>query len=322
LLVLLGPSGVGKTILLNTLAGFQPALGGRIRLAGRELTTLPPEQRRIGMVFQDSALFPHLTVTDNIRFGPRARGEHNSAHELADLLHRFGLTALAQRSPGSLSGGERQRVALARALASKPELLLLDEPLSALDQPTRETLRDVLGELHAALDIPIVHVTHDRDEALTLADELAILTDGVLRQHGPPRRVTDQPADPDVARLVGWTELGTATVADQTASLATLRVPAPGQPDGPARIFYRPEDVILAPDGRSDQPGHFTTTIQQITPTVPLARVSLGPNPTLAALIYHRDLHRLDLHVGDTTVARIPPTAVRLWPTRNASTHD
>ena len=180
-------------MLLETIAGLRPHRSGRIRLAGTDITTLPPEQRRIGLVFQDAALFPHLSVAGNIRFGPKARRQPPAAGT-DPLLRRLGITPLAARSPRSLSGGERQRVALARALAIQPGLLLLDEPLSALDQPTREDLRTLLSELLAVLDIPAVHVTHDRDEALSISNDLAIIIGGQLRQAAPASQVTAAPA--------------------------------------------------------------------------------------------------------------------------------
>ena len=172
-LAVLGPSGAGKTLLLETIAGFRTARAGSICLGGRELSSLPPEERAIGFVFQDAALFPHLSVRDNVGFALRARGERY--HERIDaLLARFELAHLSERWPRSLSGGERQRVALARALAAEPELLLLDEPLSALDRPTRDDLRGVLQGLLGSLGIPAIHVTHDRDEALSIGDDVAL----------------------------------------------------------------------------------------------------------------------------------------------------
>ena len=194
-LAMLGPSGAGKTMLLETIAGLRPHRSGTIRLAGADITAWPPEQRRIGLVFQDAALFPHLSVAENIRFGPRATRQAPAA-DLDSLLRRLGITPLAARAPRSLSGGERQRVALARALAIQPALLLLDEPLSALDQPTREDLRTLLRELLAALDIPAVHVTHDRDEALSISNDLAIITGGQLRQAARPARSPPPPPTP------------------------------------------------------------------------------------------------------------------------------
>ena len=246
-LVMLGPSGAGKTMLLETIAGLRPQHCGRVRLAGADLTTAPPERRRIGLVFQDAALFPHLTVRDNVWFGPRASRQHSAA--AADsLLHRLGIWHLASRLPRSLSGGERQRVALARALAIQPALLLLDEPLSALDQPTREDMRSLLQEILAGLDIPAIHVTHDRDEALSIGDNLAIITDGRLRQAGPASQVAAEPADPGTARLLGWAELGPGTAAHGSVRAGQLTLPgaAPGI-DGPVHAYYRPEDVLARP---------------------------------------------------------------------------
>jgi len=259
----------------------------------------------------------HLTVAENVGFGPRAHGDHDPTR-VAELLQRFGLTPLADRSPRSLSGGERQRAALARALAARPRLLLLDEPLSALDQPTRETLRGVLHDLLLGLDIPVVHVTHDRDEALTLAGDLAVIVGGRLRQLDAAQQVTTYPADPDVARLLGWTELGTGTVYNGHAVVGALRLVAPGHPDGSqTEICYRPEDVVLATAGHTDHSGRYTATVQQIVYTVPLARITLGPAPAITALVHRRDLYRLDLRMGETVEVLLPPTAIRLWPAAN-----
>ena len=206
-LVVLGPSGAGKSMLLDTIAGFRTPLRGQVHLHGRDITALPPERRRIGVVFQDAALFPHLSVRDNIGFGPRLRGARHPSF-VDELLQRFGIAHLAARTPRSLSGGERQRVALARALAVQPAALLLDEPLSALDQPVREELCDVLHEALRDLGVPTIHVTHDRDEALRFAHDLAILATGTLRQTGRAAHLAHHPTDEVSARLLGWTELG------------------------------------------------------------------------------------------------------------------
>jgi ABC-type Fe3+/spermidine/putrescine transport system ATPase subunit len=315
-LVVLGPSGAGKTVLLETLAGLRPQLGGQVHLAGADITGHPPERRRIGLVFQDAALFPHLTVRDNVSFGPRAV-RMTGPDRTGELLSQLGITHLADRAPRSLSGGERQRVALARALAIQPDLLLLDEPLSALDQPTREDMRTLLQRLLAELNIPAAHVTHDRDEALSIGDDLAIIVAGQLRQTGPAADLAAEPADPDIARLLGWTELGRGTAANGTARIGHLMIHTATSVSlrGPVQAFYRPEDVELGAITQSASVGTgLIAQIGQITRSRPLARVSLTSNPPIAAQVLHRDLDRLQLTIGQQIQASLPPESLRLFP--------
>ena len=261
-------------------------------------------------------MFPHLSVAGNIRFGPKARRQPPSPGT-DPLLRRLGITPLAARSPRSLSGGERQRVALARALAIQPGLLLLDEPLSALDQPTREDLRALLSELLAALDIPAIHVTHDRDEALSISTDLAIITGGQLRQAGPASQVTAAPADPETARLLGWTELGPGTADRGTVTTGQLHLPdaAPPGIHGPVRIFYRPEDLLLGtPPAGTQAAASLTAPAAQILPTRPLARITLAADPPLTALLLHRDLQSLRPQPGEPITVTVPPGSVRIFP--------
>jgi ABC-type Fe3+/spermidine/putrescine transport system ATPase subunit len=277
-------------MLLDTIAGFRTPQHGRVHLDGRDITDLPPEQRRIGMVFQHAALFPHLSVRDNIGFAPhlhRRRGDPL----VPELLDRFGIAHLAARAPRSLSGGERQRVALARALAAQPGLMLLDEPLSALDQPVREELRDVLAATLRELGVPAIHVTHDRDEALRLADDLAILAAGTLRQTGPAAHLARHPTDQVTATLLGWVELGAG------AGLHVGDLPiSPLDPDGRlGTVFYRPEELLIGTPAQAAATDalRWRTQILEIVPTRPLARVLLAANPPITALMLHRDLDRL-----------------------------
>ena len=326
-LVVLGPSGAGKTMLLETICGLRQQLCGQIRLDGTELTGLDPERRGIGLVFQDAALFPHLSVRENVRFGPRARGRAADAATADSLLHRFGIGHLANRSPRTLSGGERQRVALARALAIRPGLLLLDEPLSALDQPTREEMRALLQDVLADLDIPAVHVTHDRDEALSIGDDLAIIIGGRLAQAGPAGQVTAAPAGQAAARLLGWVHLGSGAIAEPgtvRAGQFTFPDVTGPQATGTVQVYYRPEDVLLDrhpenPAGTADPAGTgadgVVTVIGEIVPTRPLARISLASDPPLTALVLHRDLERLQARAGEPVTATLPPASVRVFPT-------
>lgn len=324
-LVVLGPSGAGKTTLLDTIAGFRSATAGRLQIAGRELTGLAPERRRIGVVFQHAALFPHLSVRENVRFGLRARGEPDQGR-VGELLTRFGISDHAERRPRSLSGGERQRVALARALAAEPELLLLDEPLSALDQPTREELRGVLQELLSGLGIPAVHVTHDREEALTLADDVAVIVNGQLRQIQTAQTIASRPSDGDVARLLGWAELGHGAIERGTIALGDIVLPAldgSHHRRGPVTVFYRPESVLLGSAQATNEPSaRFVRTIERVVPTVPLARVVIGGDPPLVALMLSRELTHLGLRAGAPVEVQLPADSLKTFARTPAPTLD
>jgi ABC-type Fe3+/spermidine/putrescine transport system ATPase subunit len=211
--VILGPSGCGKSVLLQTLAGFFAPERGRIRVGGRDLTALPPERRRMGLVFQQAALFPHKSVRENIAYGLRARRAPDGEIEktVRDLVDRLALGDILGRPVPTLSGGEAQRVAVARALAIRPDLLLLDEPMSALDHNTRLELQAELGRLHKELGLTTLHVTHSREEAAALGDHVAILLGGRIVQRGTAAEVTGRPRCPFVARFLG---LDPAAVVD------------------------------------------------------------------------------------------------------------
>ena len=203
--VILGPSGCGKSVLMQTIAGFFAPERGRIVVGGRDITALPPERRRMGLVFQQAALFPHRSVRDNIAYGLRAR--RASAPEIertvGDLVERLCLSDILPRPVPTLSGGEAQRVAIARALAIRPDLLLLDEPMSALDHNTRLELQAELGRLHRELGLTTLHVTHSREEAAALGDHVAILLGGRIVQRGLFVEVQARPRCPFVARFLG-----------------------------------------------------------------------------------------------------------------------
>ncbi|MGH3660740.1 MAG: ABC transporter ATP-binding protein [Micromonosporaceae bacterium] len=205
LLVLLGPSGAGKSTLLRVVAGLEPALGGRVHIAGRDVTRWRPGRRNVSMVFQSYALFPHLTVADNIRFGLRVRDVPRAevAQRTRQAAAAVGCEDLLRRRPGQLSGGERQRVALARALARQPDVFLLDEPLSNLDAERRGQTRTELRALHDRIGATMLHVTHDQTEALLLGDRVAVLRDGMLEQVGAPEQIWRTPRTRFVAQFVG-----------------------------------------------------------------------------------------------------------------------
>jgi molybdate transport system ATP-binding protein len=207
---------------------------------------------------------------------------------------------------------------LARALAIQPGLLLLDEPLSALDQPTREAMRALLQRLLTELEIPAAHVTHDRDEALSIGDDLAVIVGGQLRQTGPAANIAAEPADPDVARLLGWSELGHGTADGGAVRIGQLVLPyAATGLYGQVQAFYRPEDVELSPTAPDTAAsGSLTAQVRRIVHTRPLARINLSSDPPIAALMLHRDIGRLRLTDGDPVGVNLPPGSLRIFQTR------
>jgi len=248
-LVMLGPSGSGKSTLLRAVAGLQPLDGGRIALDGVEMAGVPPHRRGVGLMFQDHALFPHLDVAANVAFGLRMQGRPRdaTAARVAELLALVGLPGTEHRAIHTLSGGEQQRVALARSLAPEPSLLLLDEPLGALDRPLRERLVVELRELFGRLGLTVLAVTHDQTEAFALADRLVVVADGRVLQTGAPAAVWGAPVSAQVAGLLGFTNVVPASV--EAGRLVTPWGDL-GPADGSAAaVLVRPEGIELDPAG-------------------------------------------------------------------------
>jgi molybdate/tungstate transport system ATP-binding protein len=266
---ILGPTGAGKTLILESIAGMVPISGGRIRIGDRDVTDLPPERRGIGIVYQDQALFPHLSVIQNIRYGlryrPKAAGRKA---EIDRLVQRLGLEPLLARAVVNLSGGERQRVALARALAVAPEILLLDEPLSALDPNFREEIRDLLKSLHRETGITALMVTHDFAEAHSLAARTAVISAGAIEQVGPVVEVFNRPVSPAVAAFVGMKNIFEARFDGVTAQTGPLRLTLSDPVDSANRfVAVRPEDLEVGaglPDGGHDGLNRFPGRVTRI----------------------------------------------------------
>lgn len=249
---LLGPSGCGKTTLLRLIAGFETPTAGQILLSGKDITDIPPNRRRVNTVFQSYALFPHLSVARNIAFGLEMLGRPKAeiAARVEEMLALVRLDQMADRKPAMLSGGQQQRVALARALAPGPEVLLLDEPLSALDLKLRKEMQLELKRMQTETGITFVFVTHDQEEALTMSDRIAVMRAGKLQQVGGPRDIYNGPVNRFVADFIGETNFLTGTLADGKVRLAsgeTLDVAAQGQ--GPVTLAIRPEQLRLDPAG-------------------------------------------------------------------------
>jgi iron(III) transport system ATP-binding protein len=246
---LLGASGSGKTTLLRLIAGFDRVDRGTIVLDGRVVESTevhqPPEDRRVGIVTQDGALFPHLDVHANVAFGLKRKDRHHG--RVQDMLEIVGLTDLARRHPHELSGGERQRVALARALAIDPKLVLLDEPFSSLDAALRQTLRAEVRTVLAAAEATTLLITHDQDEALSLADRVAVLRDGRIIQHGTPRDLYNAPVDEQLAAFLGNATIVEATShgdhADTPLGPVRLRKPPSSTASPDIRVLFRPEHL-------------------------------------------------------------------------------
>jgi thiamine transport system ATP-binding protein len=252
IVALLGPSGCGKTTVLRAISGLEPLAAGRVVVDGADLAGVPPHRRRVGLMFQDHALFPHRDVAGNVGFGLRMAGVPGDARRrrVSEVLELVGLDGFAARPVTSLSGGEQQRVALARALAPAPRLLLLDEPLGALDRSLRQQLVGELRALFSELSITAVVVTHDQAEAFSLAGRVVLLRAGRVVQEGEPAAVWAYPADADVARFLG-VDVVPVTVSDGAAATPFGLVRAPGLGDGPAGLVVRPDAVAVAagPDG-------------------------------------------------------------------------
>jgi molybdate transport system ATP-binding protein len=327
--VLFGPSGSGKTTVLRCLAGLEIPTRGTIRLGGEtwfdsaRALSLPPQRRGIGYLFQEYALFPHLTVARNITYSLGGSAAAERRCRTADMIDLLGLAGLEGRYPRQLSGGQQQRVALARALVRRPRLLLLDEPLSALDAPTREQLRPelrrVLGELHTCALV----VTHDRIEAIALGDSVVVLDAGRVLQSGPVQEVFTRPVDVEVARIVGveTVEPGTVTaVADGLATVAVgptrLMALARGAGVGGCFVCIRAEDVIVekGPAVASSPRNRLEALVRTLTREGPMVRLGLDCGFGLTALVTNQACSELNLFPGDRVTALVKAPAIHLVP--------
>jgi molybdate transport system ATP-binding protein len=310
---LVGPSGAGKTTILRAIAGLVRPQSGAIAVAGEtwfdaaRRVDLPVDERPVGFLFQDYALFPHLTVRKNIEFARRHRAD--------GYLERFGIGHLAEARPSELSGGERQRVALARALARDPKVLLLDEPLAALDSRTKATVRRELQELLADLDIPTLFVTHDFEDAAALADRVGVLVDGALRQIGSTQELVARPADPFVASFTGANLLN-GRVTGSTNGIARVRledgtiISTADPAEGDVAVAVYPWDVTVGVEPPHDSALNVIhAPIRSIAELGNRARLRVGP---ISAEITTASLRRLDLKVDQMVFATFKATGTRV----------
>ncbi|MFH1673787.1 MAG: ABC transporter ATP-binding protein [Pseudomonadota bacterium] len=314
--ILLGPTGAGKTVLLEAIAGLVPVRSGRITITGHDVTDLPPEKREVGIVYQDYALFPHLSVLENIRYGLRFHNidKQESEFRLSRLLEQLGLSNLVHRSIEHLSGGEKQRVALARSLVVAPSILLLDEPLSALDSNFREGLRRELKRLQQETKITFFMVTHDLVDVMSLADRVAIINNGRIEQVGTVPDLFQRPNTAFVAEFVGMKNVSPATFNADKAFLGDIVLDLKEAPEqGKKHIAIRPEDITLSKESLSG-PNVFKGRVSGISINGFACEVSVQVgNIQFKVLVAKSALFDLHLSEGMDVCLSIQPSSIHVF---------
>lgn len=317
--VILGPTGAGKTLILETIAGFYIPDKGDIILRGEMSNDMVPEERGVGFVYQDYALFPHLTVEENIRFGLDIRkiSKNESESRVDSAMELLGVKGLRERHPGNLSGGERQRVALARALVIDPDIMLLDEPLSALDPRTKESLRGKIKHIHRVRGATTIHVTHDQTEALMLADKIAVIIDGEIAQLGSPMKVFNEPSSIDVAEFVGMENILQGKVRENFDGLAEIDcggfdIYATSKvKEGNVFLFIRPENIILSKDPvKTSARNLLEVNITEIIKQGPIYQLKMDNG--LTSVVTPQSLQEFELIEGGKAYVSFKATAVHL----------
>lgn len=333
-LILFGPSGAGKTTVLRCLAGLEWPERGSIRFRGdtwldtRAGVRVPPQHRALGYMPQDYALFPTYSVAGNIAYGLGALTSHERQRRVAEMLTLLQLQGMEDMRPAQLSGGQQQRLALARTIARHPRLLLLDEPLSALDAPTRSGLRGELRELLKRLGIPSVVVTHDWAEALALGDQMVVIHEGRVLQVGTPQAVFSRPLNAEVAHVVGVDTVVQGRILESSNGLATIEVAGAklvalaGEESGPdVFVCIRAEDVVLETVGvkGTSARNHLVGTVREVTSLGALVRVGIDCGFTLSATVTRSALDELHVAPGVPVVAAIKAGAIHLVPRRGSA---
>ncbi|WP_292487469.1 ABC transporter ATP-binding protein [Methanohalobium sp.] len=318
--VLLGPTGAGKTLVLELMAGFYQPEKGYISFNGNSVGTLSPEKRNIGFVYQNYSLFPHMDVGKNIGFGARMRGIKNP--KIRDMAEYLDISHILHRNPETLSGGEQQRVALARALIINPDILLLDEPLSALDPRTQEDTRKILKKVHEDTGVTVVHVTHDQTEARVLADRIGVMMDGGLVQVGTPGEIFNKPANNKVADFVGVENVFNGIVTQSNKGMINLDVNGNNicaisdyEKDETVYGCLRPENVTISKtEFESSARNTFYATVLEMELMGVLLRVKLnmGNDFNINSLITRQSATELDLKPGDRVVVSFKAAAIHI----------
>ncbi len=322
--VILGPTGAGKTLLLETIAGFYIPDRGEVWIEGDDVTILPPERRRVGFIYQDYSLFPHLNVEQNIKFGLKLKKSSTpdtNRKSVKEIMDWLSISHLANRYPATLSGGEQQKVAIARAVAIEPSILLLDEPLSALDLRTKDYLREELKRVKEEFGITMVHVTHDQTEALVLADRIAVMMKGRIMQVGTPHEIFNKPLNEELADFVGIENVLRGVVRNNVKGIAEIEVDTGGTIFAVSeyhaeavKVLIRPEDIILSESrGVSSARNVMIGRITELQDIGPLTRVKMDIGRSeLVALITKQSRESLRLRKGDEVCATFKATSVHV----------
>jgi putative spermidine/putrescine transport system ATP-binding protein len=324
-LSLLGGSGCGKTTTLRMIAGFESPSSGAVFVAGQDVSAVPPAKRRLGMVFQNYALFPNMTVARNIGFGlrvaRRSRGE--ISRRVAEMLELIGMGEFAHRYPHQLSGGQQQRVALARAVAVQPAALLLDEPLSALDAKIRVRLREEIRTVQQKLGITTIYVTHDQEEALSISDRVAVMREGVIEQIGTPFEIYNRPATAYVASFIGTLNVLAARAVDPAAGILTvdgqeIRAAGPfsAPRGGPVRLSLRPEALALG-TGESGS-NRLKGRLEGIRFLGSIVRLTVSTGGNSVSVDRFNDPRLVPPVIGDELIFNFPPEACIVVPSEAA----
>ena len=318
--IILGPTGAGKTVLVETIAGLHPVVKGTVSVDGRDITNLQPERRGLGIVYQDHVLFPHLSVWENVAFGLKSarcpkRDIRPKVEKVAQLVN---IDHLLQRKPRGLSGGERQRVSLARALATEPKVLLLDEPLSALDPEAWEKMQQQLADIHRRVNVTIIHVTHDFEEALSLGKRVAVLNKGQVVQVGTPDDIMRRPNSEFVASFALSRNLFRGEVVGSEDNLAVdiggARVKAQTALKGAVHVSIRPEDVFISREQVKSTAGDsFKGVIAEVVDKGSVIYVAVNVPPRFTCLVSRQAFGELDLKTGMDVYITLRTSALHVF---------
>jgi ABC-type sugar transport system ATPase subunit len=318
--ILVGPTGAGKTLLVETIAGINPVKSGEIWLDGRNITRSEPEKRGITIVYQNSGLFPHLSVKQNIAFGLRVRKQPKAsiARAVEEIAESLKITQLLSHQPGTLSGGESKKVALARSLIVKPRLLLLDEPLSALDPETRENIREELRKIHLQLGVNIIHITHDFEEAISLGQSIGVMGDGEIKQLGTPEQIFHHPNSEFVARFTMMRniypgELTTISGVKTFRTTGTNFKVNTNHPEGKCYAGIRPEDVMISHDNNLVSGNILSGNIHRIIDYGAIYHISIDVPPEIICTITRHTFEEMHLFMGQKIYLGFTPASVQIF---------